>query len=225
MKKTICIILSVLSAAALASCGKTAVDPAPVTDVTAPEETERPSIFFPPDTSAEETAEETTDSTETTLPPVGETAAPVMAQTEPDPGETRRPIEEEITYSSEGIPVENAYYSLRLPASWDEKYVKDISFGDNGSMITNFREKSSAEAGMGGMLFSLVLVPGDEDFTAPLYKHLKDINAFDGFYTLYIEYPTSPQYTDGTNAAYNALAGDINTVLDSLMAGEGCIFE
>lgn len=132
---------------------------------------------------------------------------------------------EDITYSDSGIPIENAYYSLYLPSSWNNRYISDISFDESGSMIMNFREKQNAEENGNGLLFSLILSSLSEGYDDPNAKILHKLYATDGAYELYFSLPSDKQYTDETAQNYNAMHADINSILNTISAAQGCIFE
>lgn len=203
MKKAL-LISSLLLLFLLTSCADNSVSTVITTDTSTEQLSNE--IFFPTDNSTEQTTDNLTTEDSTT-------EIPKEILTEP------------ITYSSAGIPIENAYYSLYLPASWDGKYISDMRFADGNTMIMNFREITSADSGSGGLLFSIVLSPAGTQYDSAAAKKLYNVYSSDGSFELYADYPASLQYSEDTAAAYNMLAADIDTVLKTLTASGGCVFE
>ena len=132
---------------------------------------------------------------------------------------------EQVTYSEEeGIPVANAYFSLKLPAEWDGHYLTATSYqGD--VMVMRVRELSSAEAGKDGTLFSLALAPDGSDYAAENKKELYTLADGTDSYTLFVVYPDGEQFTPETKQQYEAMQKQTASILKTLEPGEGFRFQ
>lgn len=220
MKKWIAVLAALGMISLLAGCKSTIDSPdAPtgetVADISAQDVSES-------ETQAGETttavpAESTTVQTETT------TAAPSSTTEKQDTASYIKPTEL-VTYSAEGIPISNAYYSLKLPAEWNGHYLSATNYTDN-VMVMTFRELSSAESGAGGTLFSLALVPEGAGYEAAGMKKLQTLSDDDAdTYTLYAVYPADTQYTPQTQQQYALMQDQIDSVLKTLEPGAGFHF-
>ena len=132
---------------------------------------------------------------------------------------------EQVTYSEEeGIPVANAYFSLKLPAEWDGHYLTATNYqGD--VMVLRIREMASAEAGEDGTLFSLALAPDGSDYAAENGKELYQLADGSDKYTLYVVYPAESQFAPEAREQYEAMKKQIASVLKTLEPGEGFRFQ
>ena len=212
MKKRIAVILALCLLATLAGCKGTITPPDTPTDETLSNVT------------AQDVSESaTTVPEETTTVPETTTAAPATTTEEPDTASYIKPTEQ-VTYSAEGIPISNAFYSLKLPAEWDGHYLRTTNYNDD-VMIMTFREKSSADAGAGGKLFMLSMVPEGEAYDLPAVKKVHTLTGEIGSYTLYAVYPTDVQFTEQTWQQYDAMAQQINNILKTLEPGIGFRFD
>ena len=185
-----------------------------------------------PDVSAQDVSESTTQAQESTTAPTESTtavqtetttAAPVSTTEKPDTASYIKPTEL-VTYSAAGIPIANAYYSLKLPAEWNGHYLSTTSYTNDNVMILKFCEISSEESGKGGMLFSLALVPEGTDYKADSMKKLKTLSGDGETFTLYAVYPTDAQYTEQTQQQYTLMQEQIDRVLKTLEPGAGFHF-
>ena len=208
MKRYVAILAALALMTAFAACGKPAGKPTTGTDATAAGETA---------SAADET---TAAPQETTTQAATETTA--AAETTADEESAYKPTEA-VTYSDAGIPISNAYFSLRLPAAWDGHYRCETRY-DGDVMLVRFMERASAAAGWGGHLFTVALVPDGEEVPWPAYDALHKMTDGTEHDTLYAVYPTDVQYTEENQAQYNAMKEQIGEILKTLEPGEGYWF-
>jgi hypothetical protein len=204
MKKRIAVLAAVCVLLSFAGCKASIEEP-----TTGPEETIS-NASEPEITTADITTEPVTETTvaeTTTLPP---------------PEGIVRPTEQ-VTYSEEGIPIANAYFSLMLPTGWDGRYRSSTAY-EGDVMILTFKDKDSAEAEAGGVLFSLALVPSGADFRREDMERLHTLQSENDAYTLYVFYPQDEQTKPDTEQQYAAMQQQIDDVLKTLQPGEGFHF-
>ena len=91
-------------------------------------------------------------------------------------------------------------------------------------MVLRFRHRESADAGMGGTLFLLALVPEGADYNAASMKQLHTLSDGDETYTLYLVNPTDVQFSEETPEQYAAMRKQIDGALDTLAPAEGFRF-
>ena len=153
-----------------------------------------------------------------------ETTAAATTEKTPETEVIIRPTEQ-VTYSEEeGIPVANAYFSLKLPAEWDGHYLTATNYqGD--VMVLRIREMASAEAGEDGTLFSLALAPDGSDYAVENGKELYQLADGSDKYTLYVVYPAESQSAPEAKEQYEAMKKQIASVLKTLEPGEGFRFQ
>lgn len=153
-----------------------------------------------------------------------ETTAAETTEKTPETEVIIRPTEQ-VTYSEEeGIPVANAYFSLKLPAEWDGHYLTATNYqGD--VMVLRIREMASAEAGEDGTLFSLALAPDGSDYAVENGKELYQLADGSDKYTLYVVYPAESQFAPEAREQYEAMKKQIASVLKTLEPGEGFRFQ
>lgn len=187
-------------------------------------------VLNEPTTGAKEPSEGASarDVTETTAPEEITDAVPETSETQTgsddgDSTENYYKPTELVTYSEKGIPITNAYFSLRLPAEWDGDYY--CATGYNGNVMTvTFKERESAEAGAGGTLFMLSLVPEGTEYDLPSVKELSTLTDGSNAYTLYAVYPTDVQFSQEAEERYAAMSGQIDDILGTLEPGAGFLF-
>ena len=181
-----------------------------------------------PDVSESAALTETTTAapTETTTAPTETTtAAPVTTTEKQDPASYIKPTEL-VTYSDRGIPISNAYYSLRLPKEWDGHYSTVTKYVGN-DMWLRFRERNSAETTYGGHLFTLALAPADTDYDyemLPAFDRLHTLTNGAETYTLYVIYPTDVQFETQSQQQYRSMQNQIQGILATLEPGAGFTF-
>lgn len=207
MQKILSLLTVVGLLAVLAGCTGVIDEP-----TAAPEE-------IPAGASARDVSE-TAEGTET--PPSGQ------ATTAPEEGtgnapETYYKPTEAVSYSSEGIPIANAYFSLRLPADWDGHYLCETNYTED-VMFLRFRHRASSDAGAGGTLFQLALVPAEAEFDVPEGKNLHTLSDGSETYALYAVYPTDVQYAPDTEEEYLAMQRQIDGALATLEPAAGFRF-
>ena len=208
MRRYMAILAALALLTAFAACGKPAGQPTTGTDATAAGET----------ASA---ADETTAATQETTTEAAAESAPAE-ETSAGEASSYKPTEA-VTYSDAGIPISNAYFSLRLPASWDGHYRCETKY-DGDVMRVRVMERASAEAGWGGHLFTVALVPDGEEVVWPAYDTLHGMTDGTERYTLYAVYPTDVQFTEENAAQYNAMKEQIEAILKTLEPGDGYWF-
>lgn len=157
-----------------------------------------------------------------TTAPEESTSAETTAK-EPETELIIRPTEE-VTYSKEGIPVANAYFNLKLPAEWDGHYLSATNY-EGDVMLMRFRERTSAEAGADGTLFTLALAPDGSSYKAENGKELYQIADGNDRYTLYVLYPKEAGYAPEAKQQYEAMKQQVSAVLKTLEPGEGFRFQ
>lgn len=207
MKKMIAVIAAFCLLAVASGCKGSVSEPA-----TVPEETLN-------DVSAQDVSETASLPQETTTAAETGTAAPTAAA---DNASYIKPTEL-VTYSDAGLPVSNAYFSLKLPTSWDGHFRCTTNY-EGDVMTLTFKEKSSVEAGADGTLFTLALVPEGAEFTVSKAEKLKTLNGESDQYTLYIYYPQENAYNEKTQQQYTAMQKQIDDALKTLEPGPGFRF-
>ena len=179
-----------------------------------------------PTTIPEETLEndsaQTVSDTDATTEPVSETTTVAETTTAAPPAGIVRPTEL-VTYSEEGIPIANAYFSLMLPTAWDGRYRCATAY-EGDVMTLTFKDKDSVEAGAGGVLFMLALAPAGANFEREKPEKLHTLKGESDTYTLYVWYPTEEQTTPETAAQYAAMQQQIGDALKTLTPGAGYQF-
>ena len=208
MHKTTAVIAALCAVTLFAGCAKEIAQP----DAPTAETIENVSAQ---DVGATKTDAATTEKDETT--------AAATTEKTPETEVIIRPTEQ-VTYSEEeGIPVANAYFSLKLPAEWDGHYLTATNYqGD--VMVLRIREMASAEAGEDGTLFSLALAPDGSDYAVENGKELYQLADGTDRYTLYVVYPDGDPYTAKARQQYEAMQKQIASILRTLKPGEGFRF-
>lgn len=181
-----------------------------------------------PTTIPEETVESASDRTVSdtdaaTTEPVSETTTAAAETTTAAPPEGIVRPTELVTYSEEGIPIANAYFSLMLPTAWDGRYRCATAY-DGDVMTLTFKDKDCVEAGAGGVLFTLALVPAGASFEMEKPEKLHTLKGASDTYTLYVCYPQEEQTTPETAAGYAAMQQQIGDTLKTLIPGAGYQF-
>ena len=137
--------------------------------------------------------------------------------------ESRYKPTEAVTYSAEGIPVSNAYFSLWLPSDWDGHFLCETNYSAD-VMLLRFRNRECADAGTEGTLFTLALVPDGALFDAAEITKLRMLSDDTDTYALYAVYPTETQYSEETEARYVLMQEEIDAIWDTLEPGDGFHF-
>ena len=155
-----------------------------------------------------------------TTAPQPETTAPQPETTAPQPETTASPAP-----GGSGLYVKNAdsswtvttkYYTMTIPPAWTGHFdavVLEPGAGYNLQVVN----KESADANFGGHLFTIMLIPADEDYTyLPSYDYLGTMDTPDGSFSVVVQYPTDVQTGDVWQEFYKILNGDKNTAITSI---------
>ncbi len=139
--------------------------------------------------------------------------------------ETEEPEEQAPTVQQEGADVDSVagtalvetdMYNLIIPSSWQSLVDIEKRDGEYNDYTLGFYHKAGADAGLGGHLFSICMYPDDSYNNLPAYKYMGRILFRPAEpYEIVALYPTDVQFTDATSSEYNALKGDIESVLES----------
>ena len=209
MHKTTAVIAALCAVTLFAGCAKEIAQP------------DSPTAETIENVSAQDVGATKTDAATTEK---DETTAAETTEKMPETEVIIRPTEQ-VTYSEEeGIPVANAYFSLKLPAEWDGHYLTATNYqGD--VMVLRIREMASAEAGEDGTLFSLALAPDGSDYAVENGKELYQLADGSDKYTLYVVYPAESQSAPEAKEQYEAMKKQIASVLKTLEPGEGFRFQ
>ena len=175
-----------------------------------------------PEETTEAASEQEVSESAATTEPVPETTTTEETTTMAPPEGIVRPTEL-VTYSEEGIPIANAYFSLMLPTAWDGRYRSATAY-DGDVMTLTFKDKNSAEAGAGGVLFSLALVPAGAEFKRDKMEKIHTLQGETDAYTMYVYYPQEEQTTPETQQQYEAMRQQIDDTLKTLAPGAGYHF-
>ena len=206
MKKIIAFFLTLIFVCSLCSCAKVKTEI--YEDGTSDTTDDAYQIFTPPPVTEETTLPETTSAEETTFSDYAVHDYPVS----------------DTDMQSQPIQISNAYFTLTLPAQWNGLYFSDTSFTDDGIMMINFRQLKSAEAGFGGTLFTLALVPSGTALPYPQSRKLHTLYTQSGVYTLFCLTPSDIQYPAQFADEYRTMSAETDSVLSSLAPAEGNSF-
>ena len=116
--------------------------------------------------------------------------------------------------------VETDFYTITLPGEWPE--ATGYTLAEN--RLTLFEKQSKLE-GLGGRLFTLQVLPVQEDYTYyPSYELLGKFLADGVEYNLVATFPTDVQFSFERANLYNALYDQIPQVFASLQPANGYTF-
>lgn len=150
-------------------------------------------------------------------PGVSETeqTAPVTDETIPSP---------EVKNEDDAV-IDTEYYTITIPESWCEDCIYEVVNGDNNNYSLSFCDKANYGES-GGWLFSVVLLPEQDDYTYyPLYEVLGSIEVQDaGTFNVIVSYPTDVQFSDETAAQYREMYDAIPDILNTISFKENCTF-
>ena len=122
--------------------------------------------------------------------------------------------------------VDTKYYTVMVPEDWKDLYEWMMYSATNNQYTLGFYEKESHAEIEGGFLFGISLYLDDEDYSyLPSYDILGTLKVENQSFTVIVEYPTDVQFTEDTANAYHQLSDDIDKVLKSFQAKNGCTFE
>ena len=165
---------------------------------------------------------------ETTAPepaPQPETTAPEPA---PQPETTASPAPDGSLYTKNddsSWTVTTEYYTMTIPPAWTGHFDAAVLEQDNGGYNLQVVNKESADANFGGHLFTVMLIPQNEDYTyLPSYDYLGTMETPDGSFSVVVQYPTDVQTGDVWQEFYKILNGDKNTAISSMRPAEGIVW-
>lgn len=118
--------------------------------------------------------------------------------------------------------IDTKYYTLTLPEDWIETCVVDLSQdGDEGNTLSIYEAKSYKANGS-GHLFSIILVPTNEDYTFyPSYELLASLDTPEGSFYAVAIFPTDVQFSVDTAAVYQEMEAQVKDTLYSISAKDG----
>lgn len=114
--------------------------------------------------------------------------------------------------------IDTKYYTLKLPASWKDKYEYEIHDSDGYGYSLNVYHSNSRKQNYGGWLFSIDLLPTLDDVNSyPSIKYLGDLSVYriNNFYVC-ATFPTDLQFATSTANEYQQMHNEIDDILDSL---------
>ena len=166
---------------------------------------------------------------ETTAPepaPQPETTAP---QPEPAPQpETTAPSGQGQLYvqnADSSWTVTTNYYTMTIPPAWTGHFDASVQSQSGTGYNLEVVNKESADAGFGGHLFTVMLMPEGEDYTyLPSYDYLGTMATPDGTFSVVILYPSDVQTGDIWQEFYKILNGDKNTAISSIRPAAGIVW-
>ncbi len=129
------------------------------------------------------------------------------------------------TYTSGRGDLMQGDFIVHLPADWADKAVWDFYETDTTYSVS-FYEKTSHEAGFGGHLFTLMVLPEGFSYEEyPSYDLLGTLTQ-DGQYFSYLLalYPTDVQFSNEAAARYQSMEREITSILDALTFPEEITF-
>jgi len=122
--------------------------------------------------------------------------------------------------------IDTEYYTLKIPANWNDDCVYKIVNGESYDYTLSFYNKADYEQIEGGHLFSIHLLTEFEDYTVyPDYDVLGSLEVYKiGSYNIIVTYPTDVQFSNETVEKYNEMTASIPDVLDTISFKDECIF-
>ncbi len=135
-------------------------------------------------------------------------------------------IEHDTSSSTTTMCIDTEYYTILVPASWNDDCFYEIAEGENYNYTLSFYDKASHEELNAGWLFSIKLLTEFEDYSVyPDYDLLGSIEVYRiGSYNIVITYPTDVQFSEETVSKYNEMYGSIPDILETISFNEECVF-
>lgn len=159
--------------------------------------------------------------------PQPETTAPVPETTAPQP-ETNAPAPQSDLYvqnDDSSWTVTTDYYTMTIPPAWTGHFDAALSQSNDTGYNLQVVSKESADAGFGGHLFTIMLIPQSEDYTyLPSYDYLGTMSTPEGTFSVVVQYPTDVQTGDVWTEFYKILNGDKNTAISSMRPNAGIVW-
>ena len=133
---------------------------------------------------------------------------------------------ESTAQKEEGKVILNNCCSFLLPGEWQDKTKLAIRELENGGYVCTVTEVTSENAGPGGLLFAMEILPETEDYTTyPDYRYLGRLVNGAEIRNVVVSEPTDVQYTEETEAKYKELSKQRQLVYDSFEAEGNWQFE
>ena len=114
------------------------------------------------------------------------------------------------------------YYTMIIPPAWTGHFNASVSRPYGSGYDLEVVNKESADANLGGHLFTVMLMPQSEDYTIlPSYDYLGTMTTGDGTFNVVIQYPTDVQTGDIWSEFYKILNGDKNSAITTIRPVQG----
>ena len=148
-----------------------------------------------------------------TTAPQPETTAPQPETTAPTTGGDRLYMQNDDS----SWAVTTKYFTMTIPPAWTGHFDAAVLEQDNGGYNLQVVNKESKDAGFGGHLFTIMLMPESEDYTVlPSYDYLGTMLTPEGTFSVVVLYPTDAQTGDIWQEFYKILNGDKNSAITTV---------
>lgn len=155
-----------------------------------------------------------------TTAPQPETTAPQPETTAPEPETTAPTTGGDRLYmqnDDSSWAVTTKYFTMTIPPAWTGHFDAAVLEQDNGGYNLQVVNKESKDAGFGGHLFTIMLMPESEDYTVlPSYDYLGTMLTPEGTFSVVVLYPTDAQTGDIWQEFYKILNGDKNSAITTV---------
>lgn len=123
------------------------------------------------------------------------------------------------------LTVVTPYYTITVPDHWEDKYTIETVNNFTGKWLKLFH--TDPHTGLAdGHLFSILLTEDEEYEKIADFDLIGELEDSEGNeYHVIAVFPTDVQYTREGRDDYMALFKDADTVLDSITAADGCVYE
>ena len=152
--------------------------------------------------------------------PEPETTAPQPETTAPEPETTAPTTGGDRLYmqnDDSSWAVTTKYFTMTIPPAWTGHFDAAVLEQDNGGYNLQVVNKESKDAGFGGHLFTIMLMPESEDYTVlPSYDYLGTMLTPEGTFSVVVLYPTDAQTGDIWQEFYKILNGDKNSAITTV---------
>ena len=152
--------------------------------------------------------------------PEPETTAPQPETTAPEPETTAPTTGGDRLYmqnDDSSWAVTTKYFTMTIPPAWTGHFDAAVLEQDNGGYNLQVVNKESKDAGFGGHLFTIMLMPESEDYTVlPSYYYLGTMLTPEGTFSVVVLYPTDAQTGDIWQEFYKILNGDKNSAITTV---------
>ncbi len=114
------------------------------------------------------------------------------------------------------------YYSMTIPAAWTGHFDAEVLRPSQAGYNLKVVHSESRDAGMGGDLFTILLLSTEEDYTIyPSYDYLGTITTPEGVFNVVVDYPTDLRTNETWKPIYDILYADKNSALSTLTPAAG----